>query len=333
MSQVPPELIEQLQRSNVVLFTGAGLSVSAGLPSGQQLVQELAQRQPEVAGRPFPEAMQAYQLLRSRQSLLDYLMHRIDDPAIPPGRAHHLIAALPLTRVFTTNWDTLQETAWRQARKRVTLVVRDNELAYTDAQTIQLVKMHGTITQPDSIVVTEDDYLDFFDRRPQIAQALGHYAATQTLLFLGYSLSDPDFKRIMAEVGRRVGREMRRSYAVQLHPNPLDVRNWEGKNVQVIDAELTAFLDELATALGTTTTPPAVAPTTPPGVPPALPAIEPRAEERASLERQLAQHRKNLTRLEEQAALFGMRIPLDLLNEIDFTKEEIRKLEERLSRL
>jgi len=309
----------------VVLFTGAGLSIGAGLPSGRQLVQELAQRVPEIADKPFPEAMQAYQLLRSRQSLLDYLMHRIDDPAIQPSRAHQLIAALPLTRVFTTNWDTLQETAWRQARKRVTLVVRDNELAYTDAQTIQLIKIHGTITQPDSVVVTEDDYLDFFDRRPQIAQALGHYAATQTLLFLGYALSDPDFKRIMAEVGRRVGREMRRSYAVQLRPASLDVKHWEGKNVQVVDADLTTFLDELASAPGTT----------PAGPPPpaAPPATDPRAEERASLERQLAQYRKNLMRLEEQAAQFGIRIPTDLANEIDFTKEEVRKLEDRLSRL
>ena len=43
--QIPLELTEQLQKGNVVLFCGAGISTSPdGLPTGGQLAQELAER-------------------------------------------------------------------------------------------------------------------------------------------------------------------------------------------------------------------------------------------------------------------------------------------------
>ena len=47
------------------------------------------------------------------------------------------------------------------------------------------------------------------------------------------------------EVVRHLGRHKRRAYAVQLRPHELDVRYWEQKNVQVIDADATEFLEEI----------------------------------------------------------------------------------------
>lgn len=51
-----------------------------------------------------------------------------------------------------------------------------------------------------------------------------------------------------------------------------------------------------------------------------------------NLRRQLDIHRKNLSNLEEQAALYGkLDVPLKLVNQIELEKEEIRRLEAELA--
>jgi len=44
---------------------------------------------------------------------------------------------------------------------------------------------------------------------------------------------------------RHLGRHTCRAYAVQLRPRGLDVKYWEQKNVQVIDADATGFLEAI----------------------------------------------------------------------------------------
>jgi hypothetical protein len=56
-------------------------------------------------------------------------------------------------------------------------------------------------------------------------------------------------------------------------------------------------------------------------------------EELQSLRRQLGIHKKNLLRLEEQAATYGMDVPLRLSNQIDHEKEEIARIEKQIAQL
>lgn len=57
------------------------------------------------------------------------------------------------------------------------------------------------------------------------------------------------------------------------------------------------------------------------------------AEERAFLERELAQHRRNLYRLREKKAKYGIDVPISVLNQIEDEEREIRHIEEELERL
>jgi hypothetical protein len=54
------------------------------------------------------------------------------------------------------------------------------------------------------------------------------------------------------------------------------------------------------------------------------------SQERDSLQRQLQQHRKNLFRLQEQEAMFGLSVPLHILNGIDDAEEKIQDIQARL---
>jgi hypothetical protein len=53
-------------------------------------------------------------------------------------------------------------------------------------------------------------------------------------------------------------------------------------------------------------------------------------EERASLERELSLHKRNLWRLQERKAKYGINVPLDVLNQIDDEEAEIARIESLL---
>jgi outer membrane biosynthesis protein TonB len=56
-------------------------------------------------------------------------------------------------------------------------------------------------------------------------------------------------------------------------------------------------------------------------------------QEIAHLQELQAKHRKNIYRLEGQLARYGIKRPLDLLNELEFEQEQLRQVEERLATL
>lgn len=249
---IPLELFEQVERGNLVLFCGAGISTSEdGLPSGWQLAQELVQRsgQNQLQGANLSVAAEAYELTRGHNSLIAYLVDRIDNPRFLPLPTHRLIAALPFKLIITTNWDNLLEEALREASKQFIKVVQDVDIAFADNDKILLVKLHGSIEQKDSIVVAPEDYFHIFARLPETTNLVRSYFATKTVLFLGFGLADDDFRPLYFEVVRNLGRHKRRAYAVQLETTLIARKAWEQRNVEIIVSNAVDFLTALKTHL------------------------------------------------------------------------------------
>jgi hypothetical protein len=269
------DLIGDLREGQVVLFAGAGISFSAhgqkGLPSAQQLTRALALEADfcqaglcwnydRSAGRcnwstgcvsPYAEVAEHYSEQRGRPALLSFLRDRIVTPGVTPLRTHRAIARLPLPVIITTNWDRLLDDALREAGKQVTTVVDNYEVAFSNLGDVLLVKMHGSIERPHSIVLTERDYQEFFERLPSLVDMLLYFFATRTFLFVGYSLADPNFKHMYLQVTRRLqdryGRLYRRvAYADQLNPSEYQRTFWMKQNLRLISEDATIFLETLA---------------------------------------------------------------------------------------
>jgi hypothetical protein len=89
--------------------------------------------------------------------------------------------------------------------------------------------LHGHYEIPQSIVLTEDDYLEFLVRltkdasEPLLPPAIRMALARNSLLFVGYSLSDWDFRvlfrSLIGSLGATLGST---SIAVQLDPPTRD---------------------------------------------------------------------------------------------------------------
>jgi hypothetical protein len=127
--------------------------------------------------------------------------------------------------------------------------------------------MHGCISEADGnqplLVITEEDYVNFLtnalndDPAKRLLNELQARMAMQTTLFIGYGLSDWNFRVVFKATAERTQEQT--SYAIQYFSEPRDrqrrdverqrwdagVDFWGKKNVTVIESDGKVFLQAL----------------------------------------------------------------------------------------
>jgi hypothetical protein len=67
-----------------------------------------------------------------------------------------------------------------------------------------VLKLHGSITHPEDIVLTRENFLTFRERREALAGIVQALLITRHMLFIGFSLEDDNFHHIVRAVLRAV---------------------------------------------------------------------------------------------------------------------------------
>jgi hypothetical protein len=250
---IPQHLIERIANQNAVFFCGAGLSRGMegerGFPGGWELAREMAEKLlGRTAGDESPDLKQVAQEViwkdkGSRNRLNEYLLKVFDDPKITPLRAHKALADLECN-VITTNYDTLIEQAFRQAKKRCGTVVRENDL--TRMREVNVVKIHGCITDVDNIIIAEEDYYRWLVSDSEMKNLVRQWFLQRPVIFIGFSLSDPNFRQLYYDLRLRFGEAQQIAYAVfkEKYDN-YNMHFIEKQGIEIIVQDATAFLEEL----------------------------------------------------------------------------------------
>lgn len=147
--------------------------------------------------------------------------------------AHQALAELPFPIYITTNYDNLLPDALRQAGKEPHTDVCDWKDAMEPpvdfSPTVErplVYHLFGHLNDPDSIVLTEDDYFDYLigytrlNSRPKPSAVLPTLT-NRALMFLGFRLSDWNFRVFFRSLMGKEGRRLRGRYkhvAVQIDP-------------------------------------------------------------------------------------------------------------------
>jgi hypothetical protein len=241
---IPDELFEDIKSGNVVLFAGAGVSTESGPHGSPTFYEEIAHQLAgkAKAGATFPDLMQRFcevidggQRHRLTRNIIQRI-ERFSAPGEPNAMAtmlHRDVARIPqFTRVVTTNWDPFFE------RELNVLVptVEDQDLAFWDDAKRQVLKIHGCVTRPNTIVATRNDYSGCLKLNPLIFNKLRDLLVTKTFLFAGFSLRDPDFSLVFDQITRRLGGFRRLCYAVDPDANAATKARWRRRKVKVIGA-------------------------------------------------------------------------------------------------
>jgi hypothetical protein len=214
----------------------------------------------------FDEAAQVYEDKVDRQAPIQFLRDQLDIYGQEPQLAHRLIAGLTDCNVLiTTCLDQRLERAFKEDGRPLNVIVGNADVPFGDERKARLYKLRGSIEQPGSLVLTEDDYEFFFSDQVSISVVLRGYLARKTILFVGYDLADHNFKRLYCEAIAPLDDYARLTYAFGETPLPR-VRRWcERHNVKVVEADATVFPEALVEQLATRARPtPTAVPQQPP---------------------------------------------------------------------
>ncbi len=252
------EVGDQLRRNNCIPFVGSGVSAEyedkeagkkySGIPTAKQLLKELRNRHGAswiISEISFPQALSIFRAERGDGPYFEFLTDYIKRPKIIPLPAHHLIAQLPFKGIITTNWDILLEDVLDEEKYH--RIVKDEDVTLLSADKIPLIKLHGSITDRNSIIATVEDMIDFFPKHPLLTNLIRVLCASRSLLFLGYSLEDIDLMQLFQGLKREIGVLIYRSYAVQKGPSEFTIRYWDKQGIDIIDGDATEFLRLLHT--------------------------------------------------------------------------------------
>ena len=204
-----------LREQNAAIFAGAGLSIPAGMVDWRGLLRGIAQEVGLDVDREHDLIAVAQYHVNERGG-----RHRINQALVSEfaeraslSENHRLLAVLPISTYWTTNYDTLIERALRDAHKRPDVKATVESLAVTLPRRDAIVyKMHGDVSQPDRAIVTRDDYEAYNETRRLFSVALQGDLVSKTFLFVGFSFNDPNLNYVLGLIRVLLGSNRREHY-------------------------------------------------------------------------------------------------------------------------
>jgi hypothetical protein len=249
-------LLGRIKSGKCTAFLGA--AVNKGIfPVGKEIAQEWAEKHHYPLDDCF-DLMKVAQFLAvkdqmlPKEKMIDFLNKRLQERLKQdedlkeffkdPNEPLSLMADLPLPIYITTNYDDLLVRAlksrgrdpqrelcqWNKYTKEVLekkgkkSVLGAESFFIPSKEKPVVFHLHGNDEVPESLVIAEDDYFEFLvnlSKFPNmIPRDIETAMANTSLLFIGYSLADWDF-RVLWKLLRNVsGAPGRISVAVQLDP-------------------------------------------------------------------------------------------------------------------
>jgi hypothetical protein len=249
-------LLRRIKHGNCTPFLGAG-ACAGFIPLGSEIAQRWARDHGYPLSDPWnlPRVAQFLAIKRDPMFPKDEIVSRFQT-VIPPDfgascEPHAVLADLPLPIYITTNYDDFMTRALRSRHRspsrelcRWNSLVRDRPSVFDPGSGAEVsvanpvvFHLHGHDEVPESLVLTEDDYLDFLvnvSRDPQIIpRRIQKALASTSLLFIGYRLADWDFRVLFRGLIGSLERSLGRiRVAVQLAPEPPEIGGITQEEVQ-----------------------------------------------------------------------------------------------------
>lgn len=249
----PPTLVTEVAERRVVVFVGAGISKAAhnSMPSWPSLLGDMSKKLTKKKDRDLVKRLIRYERLLDAAELINSQLLPADRRAILEDRFK--ITPVPVADVYehilnldpkvciTTNYDQFIEKNFDHfsggmSSHQVRSYNYDGLVSDLRSPARVILKIHGCITEPSNIVLDKKSYFNAKSQNPGIYEAIKALCTVNTVLFLGYSMGDPDIQLILEDINAKAKSDHRHFALVPKfeHPSLRDA-NQHTYNVEFIE--------------------------------------------------------------------------------------------------
>lgn len=214
----PKALVTELAARRCIIFIGAGASAGALSADGikrppnwgkllENLIALMNNRADDTVINDFivkEKFLEAAELIMKNISPADFsgfIREELITPRYEPSEMHKAILDIDPKIVITTNYDDIYDNFCRTgAAKDGYNISRYYESHITSdlRSPIRLIiKAHGCISDASKVVLTKSQFFKARQENPNFYKILDSLFLTHTILFLGYSLTDPDIQLVL----------------------------------------------------------------------------------------------------------------------------------------
>ncbi len=253
-TSVVNDLVEYVAQGRLALFVGGDVPQSVtGVPSRADLARGLAVRKGldeslTLAGVTQRVMKQAHQ----RWEFTHYVKNQLSTYDKTPQRFHQLLVQLPVQMTITYKRQELLKRAFAQGGIPINHLVKDSDVPFSHPRQRTLLRLYGELSQPESLIVTEDDHYGLWRNRDKesLLDEIRTTLRRHVILFVGHNLASPDFNLLWRDVQDRMGRFAIGAYAVWPNLPENEQQMWQNRQITIIDAEPLPFLEALVAEVG-----------------------------------------------------------------------------------
>lgn len=215
----PKELVEDLAKRKCVLFLGSGVSMGCigedgtthplswadFIKEGIDLIRPEKQAYKDEAEKCLTrlDFLMANEIVKNglgKDAFISLLKDKFVTPKFSPSKLHEYVFELDARIVITPNFDKIYDTLSSTQSHGTTVIkthTSDDIIDCIRRDEPLVIKMHGSIDSPSSLIFTKKDYAEAWNRNSKIYHTLEALILTHTFLFLGCGLSDPDITMLL----------------------------------------------------------------------------------------------------------------------------------------
>lgn len=227
---------DAMNNEQLVLFVGAGVSVDAGIPLWKDAITKIANKMPLSNNQNDNLKIPQYYYNIHGKKEYNQLMRDVFKYGenLTPTKLHERILDFKANTIVTTNYDHLLERAAERRGEFIRVISQDIDMPYRKSNR-ELIKMHGDF-EHDNFVLKEDDYLAYSRNFKLIETYIKSLIGSKVVLFIGYSLNDPDVKHVISWVKDILKDDFQRAYLIltKVESNSIEQEYFKNLGINLI---------------------------------------------------------------------------------------------------
>lgn len=208
LADAAPLLRGAYEEGRLIPFLGAGFSIPLGLPAWKDLMGWMGGAlgyEPQLFElHGLPHQLASYFALEHPEGMpwfIEEMRAKFHNAAADERRArsvqHQALARCDFRTIYTTNFERHIEAALADAGKKSSTLARLVDfMRPVERGACQVIKFHGDLDFPETVVLTEAHYFDRFRLEAAPDQRLRSDLLGNVFLFLGYSFNDINIRYI-----------------------------------------------------------------------------------------------------------------------------------------